>query len=515
MNLVHLRHPNIVQTLGVTFKKKEAVLVLQYMANSTVREILKSPGAIAGTAMFAMKVQWALQVASGMSFLHSYPPPNGPMLHNDLKSANVLLDGAYNAYISDFGLATKTMSGLWGWVRNRRDSKNPKGSLLWMAPEILNGANPGPSSDVYSYGMFLVELITHRRPYDSQIMTGTHETRSVSDDEDDVSDEMTDGGTNRETRKSRVSFGSINSSVSGANHELEVSLGGKTDCTLLSKEETIEKIKDVSLDPPFRPILDAERAPKMLYDLCIECWHKNPKRRPTMKEIEERLAAVVSTESMTQMLMRRGTVLDSILPSEVQDQLARGEKVAPVSHESVSVIFSDIVGFTNFSSVLSPEEVGDLITRLFAQFDALCRLNGVKKLDIIGDAFLGVVGVPHELPDHARRAASFALAAIEAAKDTLICIQKPKLGYVEVRFGIASGPVVASVIGSTEHPKYTLFGDTVNTASRMESSGLANRCHVTEATANLIRESSADIDIEYRGETEVKGKGKMKTYFVN
>lgn len=120
--------------------------------------------------------------------------------------------------------------------------------------------------------------------------------------------------------------------------------------------------------------------------------------------------------------------------------------------------FSDIVGFTSISSGLTAEECGDLIFRLFTKFDDLCKANGVKKLDVIGDAFLGVVGLPNAMPDHANRAARFALDAIKAANDTLICTTKPQLGYANVRIGLASGSAVATVIGSYEHPKYTLFG---------------------------------------------------------
>ena len=106
------------------------------------------------------------------------------------------------------------------------------------------------------------------------------------------------------------------------------------------------------------------------------------------------------------------------------------------------------------------EEVGDLISRLFDKYDALAAKWGVKKLDVIGDAFLGVAGLPQQVEDHAVRAAGFALEAIEQAQVTPICYAKPHLGNVNIRFGLATGPVVASVIGTLQHPKYTLFGTT-------------------------------------------------------
>ena len=142
------------------------------------------------------------------------------------------------------------------------------------------------------------------------------------------------------------------------------------------------RVKDLSLDPPFRPTLP-DGAPQILVDICTECWQKNPKRRPTMKEVEERLSAAVSSTSLTQQLMRRGSVFDSILPPEVQDQLSRGETVKPQNYDNVTVVFSDIVGFTSISSALTAEETGDLIFRLFTKFDNLCKVSFL----ILGHSF--------------------------------------------------------------------------------------------------------------------------------
>ena len=121
---------------------------------------------------------------------------------------------------------------------------------------------------------------------------------------------------------------------------------------------------------------------------------------------------------------------------------------------------------------------------------------------------------PESAQDHAGRAAEFALGAIAAAKLTFICPAKPQLGFVKVRFGLASGSVVATVIGSREHPKYTLFGNTVNTASRMESSGLPDRCQCTKETVDSIKENGLNITFESRGVMEIKGRGQMETFWL-
>ena len=594
--LVRLRHDNIVQTLGASQddKKKRLVLILQYMENGPIRYVLTDPNGVAGTAGMSLEIQWALQVARGLNFLHTIPPPSGPLVHADLKSSNVLLDSSFNANISDFGLATKTMKGLWGAIQRSTKSNNPRGSILWMAPEVLNGADPTPASDVYSYSMFLVELMTRDRPYGvrafevrssdgskdrrfsefsdgaecdrrSRFSTSSNvsdniEEEASSDDPDlgaDATVKQPDAPTagldnvkqlkqgNGSTKRgieNRVSW-SLNCAESDIavpvtspeseaksddyssknmriNPNSKLEIGSKDfyamiDGEAVTRDEIVNKVKDLALDPPFRPNLP-DSAPQVLVDICTECWQKNPKRRPTMKEVEERLLEAVSSSTWTQQLMRRGSVFDSILPPDVQDKLARGEQVKPQIYDDVTVLFSDIVGFTSISSALTAEETGDLISRLFTKFDDLCKANGVKKLDVIGDAFLGVVGVPNAMPDHANRAARFALNAITAAKETIICPAKPQLGYAKVRIGLASGTVVATVIGTREHPKYTLFGDAVNTASRMESTSLPNRCQVTQVTAELIRSyGNADgITLASRGMMEVKGKGSMETYFL-
>jgi len=581
--LIQLRHPNVVETLGATIIDNEMIIVLEYMEHNTIRKVLKDPNGMAGTAIMSVEIQWALQVARGLSFLHSFPEPYGPLLHNDLKSSNVLVDGSFNAHISDFGLASKTMKGLWGWLTK----STPKGSILFMAPEVLHGHQPSAASDVYSFAMFLCELMTRGRPYGvkaypitingrqrdfSWSMHTAENTHGNRENENGTNNPDSDGfdvsqssagaddadleetiaiqkiqevptaeETTRKRTGRRVSFSSRNSdeseregddssksskirhrhsltntgttNASGESSKSTYEFLGTVNGEMYTRDEIIEKVKDTTLDPPFRPDIP-EDAPQVLRDICIECWHKNPKRRPTMHEIEERLDAVVSNETVAQQLMRRGSMFDTIIPRDVQDKLARGESVPPVPYDEATVIFSDIVQFTKISSALTAEQVGDLIGRLLSQFDTLCRQHNVKKLDIIGDAFIGVAGVPSRDPLHAVKAAAFALAAIDVARETLICPAKPQLGYVQVRFGMATGSVVATVIGGSEHPKYTLFGDTVNTASRMETTSEPNRCQCTEATAKMLQEFSPETKLELRGSVDVKGKGTMETYWI-
>jgi class 3 adenylate cyclase len=139
--------------------------------------------------------------------------------------------------------------------------------------------------------------------------------------------------------------------------------------------------------------------------------------------------------------------------------LVAGRKVEPEQHNSVTVYFSDIVGFTNISAELSPIEVSEMLHRLYTSLDALADQHGVFKVETIGDAWMGVTNLVQKQADHAARIARFSLDAIRVAQATPIKADDPSSGTVRIRVGFHSGPVVANVIGS-RNPRYCLFGDT-------------------------------------------------------
>lgn len=148
-----------------------------------------------------------------------------------------------------------------------------------------------------------------------------------------------------------------------------------------------------------------------------------------------------------------------------------------------------------------------MLNDVFCLFDALVDTHGLEKIKTIGDAYMVVSGIPEPASDHARR-------IIEMAIDMLAVLEKYSSSNehnIEARIGICSGPVVAGVIGRRKFI-YDLWGDTVNTASRMESNGIPNRIQVTGSTYDILRH---DYEFESRGEIEIKGKGLLKTYFLN
>ncbi|EKX55050.1 hypothetical protein GUITHDRAFT_60308, partial [Guillardia theta CCMP2712] len=153
----------------------------------------------------------------------------------------------------------------------------------------------------------------------------------------------------------------------------------------------------------------------------------------------------------------------------VADALKAGKRVEPERKESVTIFFSDIVGFTTISSSLDPQKVSEMLHNLYMSFDELSKEYGVFKVETVGDAYMAVTNlVEDQSSDHTLRIASFSLKAIELAHRIPIDREDASRGFLNLRVGFHSGPVVASVVGA-RNPRYCLFGDTVNTASRMES----------------------------------------------
>ena len=327
------------------------------------------------------------------------------------------------------------------------------GTPFWMAPELLRGdsINTG-ASDVYSFGMILYEVYSRRDPYEGE------------------------------------------------------------NC-----EEVLARVADplINKRPPIPPT-----APREIESLMNGCLQACAVMRPTFEQLDLQLKALnLSNEELGERPCPRKArqtdkLLFDVFPRHVAEALREGRKVDPEPRDIVTIFFSDIVGFTAISSTMPALKVSNMLDRLYSKFDELSHHHEIFKVETIGDSYMAVTNLTKDQDDHAKRIAEFAIEAVKAANETLIDVDDPTRGTVNIRVGVHSGPVVATVIG-LRNPRYCLFGDTVNTAARMESNSESNRIHCSLITAKLLKEQVPELSIRRRGVIFVKGKGEMTTFWVN
>uniref|UniRef100_I3N102 Olfactory guanylyl cyclase GC-D-like n=2 Tax=Ictidomys tridecemlineatus TaxID=43179 RepID=I3N102_ICTTR len=189
-----------------------------------------------------------------------------------------------------------------------------------------------------------------------------------------------------------------------------------------------------------------------------------------------------------------------------------GATVEPEYFDQVTIYFSDIVGFTTISALSEPIEVIALLNDLYTLFDAVLGSHDVYKVETIGDAYMVASGLPQRNGDrHAAEIANLALDLLSSVGD--FRMRHAPGVPVHIRAGLHSGPCVAGVVGLTM-PRYCLFGDTVNTASRMESTGLPYRIHASRSAVEALLGLDEGYEVAVRGQTELKGKGVQETYWL-
>lgn len=343
---------------------------------------------------------------------------------------------------------------------SQKKKMGASGTPYWMSPELLRDNSQNTSaSDVYSFGMILYETLSRKNPYE------------------------------------------------GENYA-----------------EVIKGVMDPMINK--RPPIPS-KGPPQLHSLMSDCLVYKPETRPNFVEIDQRLKrlddefesgegnlSIRSLQQKKDRTNRTNELLFDVFPKPIAEALRDGRKVEPTVRDIVTLFFSDIVGFTTISSSLPPIKISDMLDRLYNAFDDLSHKHGIFKVETIGDAYMAVTNLVQDQPDHAKRIADFAVDVMEAANKTMIDVEDPSKGFVTIRVGFHSGPVVANVVGS-RNPRYCLFGDTVNTASRMESNSAVNRIHCSERSAKCLQEQHPSMPLLSRGWIKVKGKGEMKTFWVN
>ncbi|XP_060600187.1 atrial natriuretic peptide receptor 2-like, partial [Ruditapes philippinarum] len=478
--LKEIKHDNIVMFIGVCLSSEKVCSVWEYCKKGSIQDIIGNES-IRLDAMFKLSI--AVDVCKGLDYIHNNKTIR---CHGNLRSSNCVVDSRWVCKLTHFGIERLTPA-----------PETPQSigehafytKLFWTAPEILRKIflkkeiEKTPQSDVYSLGVILMELVCRSEPYSS------HQD--------------------------------------------------------LSPKEIILKVARSSTgNNIFRPIvsdnmLDRECSGIGIICLIEDCWTENPNSRPNAKNVLKTLLKISPfkklcvvdnmilmmekytndletivcerTQQLEEEKIKTETLLFRMLPRKIANDLKLGNTVQAEAYESVTIYFSDIVQFTNIASESTPLQIVCLLNELYTLFDEIISSYDVYKVETIGDAYMVVSGLPEENDnEHVKE---IARVSIKILADVLTFrIPHRTHEQLRIRIGLHTGPVVAGVVGLTM-PRYCLFGDMVNTASRMESNGEPLRIHISPETKEALS-CFPNFLIEERGVVPIKGKGLMRTYWL-
>nr|XP_020831893.1 atrial natriuretic peptide receptor 1-like [Phascolarctos cinereus] len=458
-----LDHPNICKFLGGCIEEPNIAIVTEYCPKGSLNDVLLSEDI---PINWGFRFSFATDIAHGMAYLHQHK-----IFHGRLKSTNCVIDDRWVCKISDFGLKSyreENMSeGFNSYQQHLRQ--------MYLAPEAQLVPNWEPSAlgDVYSYAIILLEIAT------------------------------------RSDLVQREESHSMDYALCLPLQEL---ITGKSENSCPCPSEYVELIRKCKKNNPSqRPTF--EQIKKLLYKMNPNKVSPVDMMMTLMEKYNKHLEVLVveRTQDLMHEKQKTDRLLYSMLPKQVADDLRQGKLPQAQSYLSATIFFSDIVGFTQLSSTSTPYQVVDFLNKLYTNFDEIIDSYDVYKVETIGDAYMVVSGVPKMNGIlHAGQIASMALDLVAVCK-TFKIPHKPNVQLM-IRAGIHSGPVVAGVVG-TKMPRYCLFGDTVNTASRMESTSEALKIQCSSSAYQLL-EQIGDYTLVCRGNLQVKGKGTMVTYWL-
>nr|BAA75197.1 membrane guanylyl cyclase [Brissus agassizii] len=467
-----MRHDNVCPFVGACIDRPHICILMNYCAKGSLQDILENDDIKLDSMFLASLIA---DLVKGIVYLHSSEIKS----HGHLKSSNCVVDNRWVLQITDYGLH-EFKKGQKEDVDMGDHAKML--SKLWTAPELLRMGKNKPSAgtprgDMYSFAIILTEMYSRQEPY--------------SENELDLAD-------------------------------------------------VLDRVK-ASEVPPYRPILNAvnEAAPDCVLQAIRSCWAEQPEERPGILETRTMLAPLQKglkpnildnmiaimerytnnleelvderTQELRKEKAKTEQLLHRMLPPSIASQLIKGIAVLPEAFDMVSIFFSDIVGFTALSAASTPIQVVNLLNDLYTLFDAIIANYDVYKVETIGDAYMLVSGLPIRNGDrHAGQIASAAWHLLESVK-SFVVPHRPDV-FLKLRIGIHSGSCVAGVVGLTM-PRYCLFGDTVNTSSRMESNGLALKIHVSPWCKEIL-DKLGGYDLQERGLVAMKGKGEILTYWL-
>ncbi|XP_075984818.1 atrial natriuretic peptide receptor 1-like [Anticarsia gemmatalis] len=464
-----LEHDHLARFYGACVDPPHCCFLTEYCPKGSLQDILENE---------AIKLDWMFKVSlmhdivKGMHYLHG----SDIRSHGALKSSNCVVDSRFVLKITDFGLHAlrtpeKDSRAHSYWTR-----------LLWTAPELLRTPEPPPDGtqkgDVYSFGIIMHEIVNRQGAF----WLGP----GIEMPPKEIIETVIGSGLRPNTSHHR---------------SCEVD-----DATELMRrcwaEEPTERPDFAHLKGAIRRLNKTQESSNILDNLLSR-----------MEQYANNLESLVSerTQDYLEEKKKCEELLYQLLPKSVTLQLINGQSVVAETFEQVTIYFSDIVGFTALSATSTPMQVVDLLNDLYTCFDSIVENYDVYKVETIGDAYMVVSGLPERNGTrHACEVARMALALLDAVRR--FRIRHRPHDQLKLRIGLHSGPCVAGVVG-LKMPRYCLFGDTVNTASRMESNGEALKIHVSPDTKELL-DTFGTFHLECRGEVAMKGKGILVTYWL-
>ncbi|CAI4231752.1 unnamed protein product [Auanema sp. JU1783] len=468
-------HENLLGFLGMVVHSPDVFVVNELATRGSIKDILDNDELPLDDLFLN---QMARDIVAGLEFLHSSPIG----CHGRLKSTNCLIDSRWMVRLSSFGL--RQLRGdeaplIENDVQEGRED-------LWTSPELLRwstglgqcSAVIVQKADIYSLAILLYEIFGRVGPWGDEPM----EPRDI-----------------------------------------------------------VRRVKNMNVDKkPFRPNLAVLKdVPHEVQVTVAAAWAEEPELRPSISQIRKKLRVLTVglkktiMDNMVSMIEKYTSKLEKditernkelakekakseqllkmMLPPIVADSLKQGNQVSAESFDCVTVFFSDCVGFVKMSASSKPIEIVQFLNDLYTCFDSIINKYDVYKVETIADAYMVVSGLPiPNGPHHAGEIASLGLALLSAIKTFKIHHRPDE--KVNLRIGMHSGPCVAGVVG-LKMPRYCLFGDTVNTASRMESNGIPLKINCS-ASSHEILVRLGGYTTEERGMVEMKGKSLQMTYFV-
>ncbi|CAD6193067.1 unnamed protein product [Caenorhabditis auriculariae] len=491
-----IENDNLNKFYGISFNQQNEFIVMWVLCSrGSLEDILFNDELKLGRNF---QVSFAKDVVKGLSFLHASPIG----CHGMLCLQNCLVDSNWTVKLSNFATEQLISEKLdhseikpiecesESEVNEEKMADISSKKYLQQAPEIIREVmarkclpKGTQAADVYALGMVLYQILFRVEPFHERgkSVYKLLEKLAMSNDEEQII---------------RPVFPSSNQ-----NEGYSLQLLSCLEATWLELAEMRPNVKKV------RAMVNANLKSSgkgSLVDQMMKMMEEYTMNLESM--VRDRTAMLEEAQKQADRL------LNSMLPRSIADDLKVGKPVLPQLYSSATVLFSDIRGFTRISSTSTPLQVVTFLNDMFSGFDAIIAKHDAYKVETIGDAYMIVSGVPTENGNaHVQNIADISLK-MRAFISNFKLAHRPE-EVMMVRIGFHSGTVAAGVVGLAA-PRYCLFGDTVNTASRMESTGVANKIQISESSYNLLHCFYSQFIIVERGKIEVKGKGECTTFYL-